>query len=1154
MSTRASSCRLKSSALIGGLLVAAQMAFAQIPKPTDAPAPMTPEESAAAFKVPAGFRVEVVASEPLIASPSGVCWDERGRMFVSELHGYNLAGQLDIEELNRTGQLDTQVRRVQADERFKRAAQAGTFGVVKRLRDTNEDGRMDAADLWATNLPPIYGLVPARGGLIVACAPDIVWLADRDDDGKAETREVLFSGFPTGELERGINAPQWGVDGWIYFGRGWGGGKITGPHLREAVSLTGSDFRIRADGSAIEPVTGATHTFGFATTAAGDRFTVTTTVPGIFIAPLPWRYLARNPDAATPSLEVPSGDRHAYSISKPHPWRQKRADDPAYFKYYNSRYGAAESEAAGWFTAACGPLIYQDHLLPGLNGQYFVCEPAGNLIHRARLEEEGSALTLRRLPGEEKSEFAASTDAWSHPMNLTHGPDGCIWITDYYREIIEDYSAIPRHLQQQYGVYAGHDRGRIYRLTHREAPNPPAPDLALLNADSLARECASALLWRRQTAQRLLVERKETGAALVLRTRLAGPSAEPAAIITTLQALQQLGQLRPADLQPFLQHENATVRIHALQLADAWFAHEDGQPLLEAVLAKAGGEANPRVQIQLALSLGETRDPRASALLARLVREHLDVRWMDAAVLSSLHGRGLEMLGLLLRDPGGSAAFLGPLAQSIAAGRKEPELARTLEVITTAGPETQATLLNGLIKGRKNAARRPLADTAARTFLARLAASDAGPVRKAAHALEDTFVAAVQDDEALVPQGQLPPVESISEETFRKFVTALAGPRDRRHGHEIFLQACGPCHRIGNEGSEVGPDLIGQLGVAEESLLKDILMPNERIRPGFETTLVQTREGGALAGLLKSDDATSVTLIQAGAVEQTLLRQDLLGVRRLASSMMPSFAEGLKPADVADLLAWLRSNLDSSATNAGTRRPGDVSQPIQRGEGFLTNLFDSRIDLLPEYQGSSTYWLFHDNYLAAHVLAPGHPEVSRRVRSALVRLGVTNSGKIEILFDEARPALPFRTYVLTNVAELEGKSIKTELVTTNLVKGWREYADLLLLAAVAQAGSAPAPARRDFDDAVLMWDGEGFKDRAATHSGIYATYKLALYLIAADRLRITAPYRDEVVARLLGLQAPDGGWKTDYRAGKPVGFANVETTCLSLLALRTLRN
>ena len=90
------------------------LALAQIPQPIDAPRPMTPEQSAAAFKVPDGFRVEVVASEPLIASPSAVGWDERGRMFVSELHGYNLAGQLDIEELNKTGQLDTQVRRVQA--------------------------------------------------------------------------------------------------------------------------------------------------------------------------------------------------------------------------------------------------------------------------------------------------------------------------------------------------------------------------------------------------------------------------------------------------------------------------------------------------------------------------------------------------------------------------------------------------------------------------------------------------------------------------------------------------------------------------------------------------------------------------------------------------------------------------------------------------------------------------------------------------------------------------------------------------------------------------------------------------------------------------------------------------------------------------------
>lgn len=208
---------VKLTALALALLVKMDLLYAQIPTPTDAPQPLSPEQSAAAFKLPEGFRMEVVASEPLIASPSAVCWDERGRMFVSELHGYNLAGQLDIEELNKTGQLDTQVRRVQADEKFKRAAMAGTFGVVKLLRDANGDGRMDHAEVWATNLPPVYGLVPARGGIIVACAPHIVFLADRDGDDRAETREVLFTGFPTGELERGINAPQWHVDGWISF-------------------------------------------------------------------------------------------------------------------------------------------------------------------------------------------------------------------------------------------------------------------------------------------------------------------------------------------------------------------------------------------------------------------------------------------------------------------------------------------------------------------------------------------------------------------------------------------------------------------------------------------------------------------------------------------------------------------------------------------------------------------------------------------------------------------------------------------------------------------------------------------------------------------------------------------------------------------------
>src|SRR5258706_1586474 len=134
-------------------------------------------------------------------------------------------------------------------------------------------------------------------------------------------------------------------------------------------------------------------------------------------------------------------------------------------------------------------------------------------------------------------------------MTLTHGPAGAIWVTDYYREIIEDYSAIPRHLQQQYGVYAGHDYGRIYRLTHRAVPRSSAANLSAMDAMALARECASPLFWRRQTAQRLLVERGEKGAGPALRELLADKNRDPSAVITTLRTLDQLGVLTPSDVQ-----------------------------------------------------------------------------------------------------------------------------------------------------------------------------------------------------------------------------------------------------------------------------------------------------------------------------------------------------------------------------------------------------------------------------------------------------------------------------------------------------------------------------------------------------------------------------------------------------------------------------
>ncbi len=248
------------------------------------------------------------------------------------------------------------------------------------------------------------------------------------------------------------------------------------------------------------------------------------------------------------------------------------------------------------------------------------------------------------------------------------------------------------------------------------------------------------------------------------------------------------------------------------------------------------------------------------------------------------------------------------------------------------------------------------------------------------------------------------------------------------------------------------------------------------------------------------------------------------------------------------LFAWL-----AASTWAAEPLPsaGSAKAAVERGGKFLAGLFDAELKLLPEYRGSRTYWLFHDNYLAAKVLNSTRPDLSRLIRASLVRHGFTNSGKIEILFHEAPHALPFRAYLLANVVTTGGKTVRTEIVTEKVTKDWENYADLLLLAAVAQSRSDKTAARRSFDQATAMWDGKGLADQVTKKHQLYATYKLALYLIAAKELRLSPENAAEVRARLLALQNKEGGWITDYDAAlKPLGLANVETSCLAILALR----
>ena len=697
----------------------------------DAPQPLSPRESADKIQLPDGFRIELVASEPLIHEPSCLAFDERNRIFVCELHGYNIEGHLDITELNKAGVLDKQVRRIRWELQGGKIAEEAAqrqFGVVKLLTDTDGDGLMDKADVWADDLPPCYGVLPARGGVIVVCAPYILYLADPDGDGKPEIRETLFSGFRTRVLERGINNPRWGLDNWIYIGGGGTGGTIQGPRLAQPVELGNTDFRIKPDGSAIEPVTGRVGTFGLTINDAGDRFPSTGGRPATYALPLPHRYLARNPYVATPDTTYSAVTyNRGFRISQPHPWRVKRQQDPAWVKFY----GARETNS-NFFSGGCSNEFYGDTLFPKeYRGNLFYCEPSLNIVHRCVLQRSGAGYQGRRAASEQESEFLASTDQWFRPMNLRVGPEGALYIVDMYREIIEDYSAIPRFLQQQYGLDRGSDHGRIWRLVPTGHPSRELVDFSQWTGKQLARATGDASLWRRLTAQRLLIERQDASTAPFLSKQLR-TDASPQACLHALYTLDGLGRLTAADVTIALQHSHYAVRLHALRLAEHWL-HEDEQ-LVDGV-RKLLDDVDPAVRLQLAMSLGNAPLQASIDALATLAREHGADRWMEAAILSSAAQRADGLLLRILQSSvpsPGTRKLLGPLAVTIAARRDGPSMSRVLALLATRDNASQTIVLTGLVQGITRG-KQPVPRSAdGWASLARLLTSKADKVRQSA--------------------------------------------------------------------------------------------------------------------------------------------------------------------------------------------------------------------------------------------------------------------------------------------------------------------------------------------------------------------------------------------------------------------------------------
>ncbi len=618
--------------------------------------PRTPADELKTFELAdPDLLVELVAAEPDVVSPVAVAWDEDGRMYVVEMNDYP------------TGPVG---------------------GKVKRLEDRDGDGKYEVVSVFADRLPFPTGVLPWKGGVLVTAAPNLWFFKDTDGDGRADERRVVLTGFGEGNPQLRVNGLLWGLDHWVYGANGRSDGTIRRlpapgekPMDDLGVSIRRRDFRFRPETGAVEAVAGFSQ-FGLAMDDWGNRFPSWNTTPMRHVV-LEDRYLARN-------RHLPAADAVAAILDPADPGRLfRRSPAPRTFN----------RESVEHFNASCGLTVYRGDLLGDpYRGNAFVCEPLTNLVHRRVLVPRGTTFVASSSPSssprraEQGREFLASTDPWFHPVNLATGPDGALYVVDFYREWVEHPQFVAENLRGSVDFRRGWEHGRIWRIRGRQSATPAMARLGRSTAAELVRELEHANGWRRDTAQRLLIERQDRQTVPALR-QMAGNARSPQGRVHSLWALHGLQGLDEEALAAALADFDAHVREQAVRLCEGRL--RDSPRLRQAVLARAD-DVETRVRFRSALALvdlgdlgdaSDVGDTDVEAALARIAARDLGDEWVRLAVLGSLNGseeRTLRFLRAWLalskqwqeKPVAESARFIEQLGFVLGRGGAQSEAAR----------------------------------------------------------------------------------------------------------------------------------------------------------------------------------------------------------------------------------------------------------------------------------------------------------------------------------------------------------------------------------------------------------------------------------------------------------------------------------------------
>ncbi len=554
--------------------------------------PLTPEQALASFKMAPGFKVECVASEPLVVDPVMFEFDADGRIWVVEMRGW-------MRDLEGSGEGDP-------------------IGKVVVLEDTDGDTIMDKSTVFLDQLVMPRTVAFVQGGVLIAEPPFLWFCEDTDGDLKCDRKTKVADWGRAGNPEHTENGLMHAIDNWMY----------------NAKSTARHQF---IDGKLIAEKTIFRGQWGTTQDDYGRLF-YNYENSSLHADLLPAEYVLRNPH---------TGGRSSYGLNTKVAAKAQEV--------YPVRVtpgitlGGTELRKDGTlrtFTIACGPSIYRGTQFPAqFNGYAVIPEAGGNLVRLDRVFGDGVEVETQNAF--DQRELLASTDERFRPVCSRTGPDGALYIGDLYRGIIEHVIFMMPYLKNQIqsrGLDKPVGLGRIYRITYEGRPLGKVPHMSGKSSAELVAHLSHANGWWRDTAQRLLVERKAVEVGDQLR-ELARGGASGLGRLHALWTLKGMGKLDWETVNEGMGDENEMVRATAIRLSEAFIARA-GEKVFER-LSDSFAVEKPMIQLQLQLTLGDLKTELADAQMIRILNRNPSRIFATAAV-SGVGGRELEFIGRLL--------------------------------------------------------------------------------------------------------------------------------------------------------------------------------------------------------------------------------------------------------------------------------------------------------------------------------------------------------------------------------------------------------------------------------------------------------------------------------------------------------------------------